>query len=286
MIPSPADLTYFIEVANLSNLSRASESLGISQPSLTLAMRRLESAVGATLLVRHKRGVSLTKAGKQLLGHARHLLQQWDVIKSETLASINEIQGSFTIGCHTSIALRSLPYFLGDLLEKHPGLEIKFQHHLSRKITEQVINLKIDMGIVVNPTKHPDLVIKHLSDDKVTLWRGMGKRKIQDLTSGEAVLLCDPELIQTQSILKSLKKQNIYYRRIIPSDNLEVIGELTKAGCGIGILPGNVAKPRKLTAIAKAPYYQDEICLLYRGENRHVKAIQIITDAIKKVFVD
>jgi LysR family transcriptional regulator, cell division regulator len=284
MIPSPADLTYFVEVARLSNLSRASESLGISQPSLSLAIQRLENAVGINLLVRHKRGVSLTKAGKQLLGHTRYLLQQWDAIKSATLASIHEIQGNFTIGCHTSIALCSLPHFLGDLLEKHPKLEVKLQHNLSRKITEQVINFGVDMGIVVNPVKHPDLIIKPLSNDKVTLWRGKGKRKIQDLTSGHAVILCDPDLIQTQSILKSLKKRKIHYSRIISSDSLEVIAKLTQEGCGLGILPGNAAKPHKLTHITNAPYYEDEICLLYRGENRHVKAIQIITDAIKQAF--
>lgn len=111
MIPSPADLTYFLEIANLLNLSRAAESLGISQPSLSLAIQRLEKSVGTTVLVRHKRGVSLTKAGKQLLAHTRQLMQHWDSIKSETLASVYEIQGNFSIGCHPSVALFSLPRF-------------------------------------------------------------------------------------------------------------------------------------------------------------------------------
>src|SRR3990167_1169865 len=105
MTPSPSDLSYFIEVANMSNLSRASEALGISQPSLTLAMQRLEQTVGAPLLVRHKRGVTLTKAGEQLLAHARDLMQRWENIKSEALASMHEVQGAISLGCHPTVAL-------------------------------------------------------------------------------------------------------------------------------------------------------------------------------------
>ena len=279
MTPSPSDLTYFVEVANVLNLSRAAELLGISQPSLTLAMQRLEQCVGTPILIRHKRGVSLTKAGKQLLAHTRHLLQQWENIKSQTLASVHDVQGSFTIGCHTSVALYSAPNFLAELLAKYPRLEIKFLHNTSRKITEQVINLNIDIGIIVNPVKHPDLVIKHLDNDEFSFWQHAGGKL--SLQSDNVTLLCDPELLQTQALLKMLKKAGVNYSRMIVSSSLEVIADLTKSGCGIGILPGNVAKLGHLVKIAKSPVFQDEICLLYRGENRDVKAMQVITDTIK-----
>lgn len=284
MIPSPSDLSYFIEVANLSNLSRAAETLGISQPSLTLAMRRLEECVGTEILIRHKRGVCLTKAGKQLLTHARQLLQQWDTIKAKTLASTYDIQGSFTIGCHTSVALYCLPCILPDLLEKHPQLEIKLKHDISRKLPEQIINFTIDIGIVVNPIKHPDLVIKKLDDDKFTLWQGTSQRQIQDINSDRTLIICDPELTQTQIILKQLRKQGMNYSRILPTSSLEVIGDLTARGCGLGVLPSKVAQRKNLQRVPKAPVCSDEICLLYHGENRNIKGIQVIADAIKSIY--
>jgi len=284
MIPSATDLTYFLEVAHLLNLSRAAETLGISQPSLTLAMRRLEKSVGIPVLIRHKHGVSLTQGGKQLLAYTRGLIDHWETIKSETLASVQEIQGCFTIGCHPSVARYALPRFLADLLEKYPKLEIKLKHDISRKITEQVINLSIDIGIVVNPVKHPDIIIKKLDDDKITLWQGTSQRDIQNIHSGRALIICDPELVQTQTLLKDLKKQGIHYAHLLPSNNLEVIADLTQSGCGIGILPTNLAVSKNLTPVPHAPFYADEICLLYRGENRDIKAIQAITQAIRAAF--
>ena len=285
MTPSPTDLTYFIEVANLSNLSRASESLGISQPSLTLAMQRLEEIVGAALLTRHKRGVSLTKAGEQLLAHSRELMQRWESIKSQTLASMHEVQGAISVGCHPSVALYTLPHILPKLMAEHPKLGIQLKHDLSRRITENVISLKIDIGIAINPVRHPDLVITHLDNDVITLWCTDPKVGMKQLQDGSAIILCDPEMAQAQNILAQLKKAGLQYDRLLTTNNLEVICALTRQNGGIGILPARIALEADLVRIPKAPFYDDEICVLYRGENRNVRAIQVIVETIRKLFV-
>jgi DNA-binding transcriptional LysR family regulator len=285
MLPSAAELEYFLEVSNTLNFSRASERLGLSQPSLSLAIKRLEKSVGTLLFIRHKHGVSLTQAGKQLVLHTRELLQFWEKTKSEALASQLEIQGYFTLGCASTIAMYLVSGFLPDLLEKHRKLEIHLEHDISRKITEKVINLSIDIGIVVNPFKHPDLIIVKLCDDEVTFWVGEGNRKIQDIHSKNAVILCEPSLTQTQTLLKKIKKSGINYERIITMNSLEVVANLTANGCGIGILPTRVANalyPDKLKRIPDSHFYSDEICLIYRNENRNVQAIQTIATTIKQ----
>lgn len=287
MLPSPAELKYFLEVANTSNLSRASERLGISQPSLSLAIKRLEETIGTELLIRHQQGVTLTQAGKQLLRHTRQLLQDWEHTKSQALASHQEVQGIFVLGCHSALALYVVSGFLPALVKKHAKLEIQLKHDLSRKILEQVVNLSIDVAIVVNPIKHPDLIIRKLCDDEVGFWVGPGKHPIQKLDSGEAVLMCDPELAQTQALLKAAKKKQLSYGRVMDMDCLEVIANLTASGCGVGILPERVALamyPTKLKHIPNTPIYKDELCLIYRHENRHIHAIQVIVDAIKAYF--
>jgi DNA-binding transcriptional LysR family regulator len=283
MMPMPADLNYFIEVANTLNISRAAERIGISQPSLTLAIQRLEHSIGAPILIRSKKGVTLTQAGKQLLVHARALLQHWDTVREGALASMSEIQGRYSLGCHASVALYSLPNLLPDVLEKHPNLEVKLTHDLSRKITERVIQMELDVGIVVNPVKHPDLVIRKLWDDEVTFWVGKGDRQIQDFRGGNAVLICDPDLIQTQDLVTKLKRSGIQYRRVLSSSSLEVITELTASGSGIGVIPGRVAGltlRKGLRKVPKAPVFCDEICLIYRTENKSVGAVQYIAEQI------
>ncbi|MBA2650287.1 MAG: LysR family transcriptional regulator [Legionella sp.] len=284
MLPSAAELEYFLEVSNTLNVSRASERLGISQPSLSLAIKRLEESVGTPLFIRHKQGVTLTQAGKQLVSHTRQLLQYWETTKSQALASQLEVQGYFTLGCHTTIAMYMVSGFLPDLLEDHPKLAIHLKHDISRRITEEVINLSIDIGIVVNPYRHPDLIILKLCDDEVTFWVSEGTREIQNIHSKNAIILCEPDLTQTQSLLKQSKKVGVISERVMTMNSLEVVANLTASGCGIGILPTRVAQtmyPNKLKRIPKAPVYSDEVCLVYRHENRNVKAIQTIAQRIK-----
>lgn len=286
MIAAPADIAYFIEIAETLNLSRAAERLGISQPSITLAMQRLEAAVGTRLLTRSKRGVALTQAGKQFLAHARHLLQLWGDVRAQALASVNEIQGAYTIGCHPSVALNVLYAVLPPLMARHPKIDIHLRHDLSRKIAEDVISLKIDLGIVVNPVHHPDLVIHPLCRDEVTLWRGPGRTPAQDIAGGTAVLICDPDLMQSQALLKRLKKSGMVFARTLASSSLEVIADLTAHGGGIGILPMRVARRarRRLTAVPEAPVHTDEHCLVYRVENKGVKSIQMLSMAVRDFF--
>lgn len=282
MLPSASDIHYFLEVGTTLNLSRASERLGISQPSLSTAVLRLEELIGTKLLIRHKRGVFLTQAGKQFVNQARELMQHWDNLKSKTLASYQQIQGHYTIGCHQSVAKYTLPHFLPNLLKNYPNLEIDLKHDISRKITEKVISLSIDIAITVNPVKHPDLVICKLFNDHVTLWHN--PKAIKGLQN--VPIICDPELPQPQKILQQLKKNKFDISRMITSSSLDVIATMTANGCGIGIIPSRIVQSTysdTLKRIEKAPVCYDEICLIYRHENRNVMAIQTIISEIKKL---
>ena len=234
MLPSSADLSYFLEVCSTGNISRAAERIGISQPSLSLAIKRLEQSLGTEIIVRNKTGIQLTRAGKELSYHGQELLRQWQQLKAGVTKRTQQPGGQYVIGCHPSVALYSLSLFVPELLQCYPQLEIKLMHDLSRKITEGVISCQIDFAIVVNPVYHPDLVIKELCTDIVSFWQSDTLASSQHDT-----LICDPDLQQVQTLLNNLKHHNRFFKRILVSNNLEVITDLTVAGAGIGIIPGH-----------------------------------------------
>lgn len=276
---SPSDLEYFIEISSTKNLSRAAERIGISQPSLTLAIKRIEDELGVSIFIRSKKGVSLTKAGAHLLKHAKHMQQFWGQIKSEASASVNEVTGVLKLGCHPSVGLYTLDKFLPKVLEKNSELDFELTHDLSRKVTEQIISLELDIGLVINPVKHPDLVIQDLFDDIVTLWESKKTYQNHD------VLICDPSLLQTQDIQKKLKKKGFSFSRVITSNSLENIANLINSGAGVGILPTRVANKiagKDIKEVKNAPKFKDILSVIYRIENRNVKSIQYLVGEIIK----
>ncbi len=285
-LPSSSEIRYFLEVAGTLNISRAAERLGISQPSLSLAIQRLEDAVGTGLLVRGKSGVQLSQAGKKFALQARSLVEEWERLRNSVIEDEEKIAGRFTIGCHPSVALYTLPEFLGGLLNSYPDLEITLSHDLSRKVTEGVVSFKIDFGLVVNPVRHPDLVIKKVLEDEVSFWTGPVKTDANNLKSADAILICDADLLQTQSLLKGARRSSLDFRRIVTSSNLEVITSLVASGCGVGILPERVATRNQALGLKKAgtgmPSFKDEICLVYRADAQRSKASKIVVEAIQK----
>jgi DNA-binding transcriptional LysR family regulator len=280
MMPAPSDLLYFQEISQTLNLSRAAERLGVSQPSLSLAMQRLELGVGAPLFLRSKKGMALTPAGRTLLAKVRPLLQSWEDIRSKAVSTHTEMKGTYQIGCHPSVGLYTFPQIVAELMKHYPELELQFHHELSRKVTESVISVRSDIGVVVNPVKHPDLVIKKVCEDQVTFWQA------KDSAVVGGVLICDTDLNQTQELLRKLKRSGHEFTRRIQSTNLEMIAELTAQGAGIGLLPTRVAQraSRALVKVKNMPYFKDEIAVVYRAENRSVKAIQVLTEAIEKAL--
>lgn len=276
---SPQEITYFLECARAENLSRAAERLGVTQPALTMALKRLEHSAGAELFHRSKKGVRLTKAGEIFQQEAQALADHWARLANSLRHSEEELSGSYTIGCHPSVALYSLPQTLPKLLADHPKLRLDLQHDLSRKITEQVIRGDLDLAIVVNPVRHPDLVIRPLCKDQVGFWRSKELTPTNRPDTENSVLLCQPELNQTQALLRKVK---LTFSRQVHSTSLEVIASLAEAGAGVAILPGRVAAQWKGLKALDLPKFDDEIALLYRAENRRVAAFRELAQRLEK----
>ncbi len=289
ILPSFNDINYFMEVAETKNISRAAERLGITQPSLSSAIKRLEDSLSTNLLIRSRSGVQLTKAGTELRNKGRLLLLNWEQLKSDINRRETAVTGEYVIGCHPSVALYSLPHFLPDLMSQYPELNIKLEHDLSRKITESIISYQIDFGIVVNPVKHPDLIIKELCTDIVTFWTA-NKPSENQKAGDNAVLICDLNLLQAQKVLSDFQKQSIHFNRLIHSTNLEVITELVAKGTGVGILPTRVATREKSQSLrefsTKAPSFKDRICLVYRADLPKSKSRSVITESIRAAFTN
>lgn len=284
MMPSAAELTYFLEAANTLNLSIAAKNLGMTQPALSRAIQNLEMTTGAALLIRHQRGVTLTPAGKKMLQQVKPLLQHWQNTKLEALAAHQEVQGKIKIGCHSTTAI-FLHGILCELLEQYTGLEIELCHGYSENLTQQVIDLNLDIGIVTNPIQYPDLIIRKITETDTTLWVGKGNREIQKIHSPDSILICNPAVRHTQIMLQQCKTRKINFRRLLKVNSIEVVASLTANGCGIGLLPSSFVQAiygSKLKRIANMPVIKDDLNLIYRKEYINVKAVQIILAAIRE----
>ncbi len=161
------DLRYFLEVRQKGSLTAAARSLGVTQPSLTAAMQRLEKHYGTTLLLRDRTGVKLTVTGRALAYDATEVFEILSRAERRVLGLEDQETGRFVVGSHESLAAYFLPELMRRFFDEHPSIELAIFNAPSALVADATVERTVDFGIVVNPKPHPDLVIVELFEDAV-----------------------------------------------------------------------------------------------------------------------
>ncbi len=263
MIPTSTEIENFVEVFRTRHISRAAIRLGVTQPTLTQSLQKLEEKAGHRLFHRGRQGVVPTDEGHLFYVRALKLIDAWREVGGEIEASRHELRGKFRLGCHASVAAYALPGLFARISQHAPGIELELVHDFSRKITEQVVAYELELGFVVNPFRHPDLVLKKVGEDRVEFWRRKGAGAVPSR------LFADPNLKQVQTLLEKTQRTEFKGWSVVPTASLEVARELAAQGQGVAVLPARVARlaAEKLVSYQRGlPTFHDEIYLAYRKE--------------------
>lgn len=136
-------LRYFLEIARVGNMSRAAETLHISQPTLSKQMKELEEELGKKLFRRGRVGLTLTDEGMLLRKRAEDILDMVDKTTDEFNDLDTVTGGEVHIGCAESHQIKHLARIIKKFKEDYP----LFRYHLTSGNTEQVVE-RLDRGLI------------------------------------------------------------------------------------------------------------------------------------------
>ena len=281
-------LRYFKRVAEVGNVTRAGRDLGISQPSLSIAIKKLESELSTVLFHRDRKGVVPTATGLELLEYARRIL---DLVR-EAEQSVRGLEaddvGQLRIGCPDVLGAYFLPAFLRQFIAERPGIELTFWNGPSPAVHQAVLTREVEFGIAVNPLSHPDLVMLDLFDDATDVMVP-SSRVASSWCEAESTLRTGPlsyaaNLPQSQSLLEELGSRDLLPARRLPCGDLEMVKSLLLGDVGVAILPRRVAgyaQPGRLSRLhPDCPFIADSIRLIYRGDLHRTRAAMKVKDAL------
>ncbi len=137
------NLRYFLAVAREENMSRAAESLHVTQPTLSKTLKALEDELGKKLFTRHSFSIKLTDEGMLLRDRAEDLVAMADKIEAEFVSLDDIAGGDIYFGLAESYQIRFLAKEIRDLKTRYPN----FTYHITSGDTEQVTE-KLDKGIL------------------------------------------------------------------------------------------------------------------------------------------
>ncbi|WP_050478284.1 LysR family transcriptional regulator [Herbaspirillum rhizosphaerae] len=140
-------LTAFTTIVATGSLGRSADALHVTQPALSRTIKRLEEQVGAPLFERHSKGMQLTAIGKALLPHATLLLREARHAAEEIDAMRGLVKGTIRVGAVGSIASMVLPLAIGEVLKKHPTLQVQVIEGVWDRLTDALITHEVDLAL-------------------------------------------------------------------------------------------------------------------------------------------
>lgn len=253
-------LQVFMAIARLENVTRAADSLAMSQSAASSALKELESQYGLKLFDRAGKRIRLNEHGRQLRPQVEALLGQADALE-RTLAEHNtpgtlKIGATLTIGNYLAIDLMSL--YMAD--EQSARVQLTVAN--TQRIVDQVLNFDLDVGLIEGELNHPDLNVSEWMDDHLVIFTAADS-PLADSTLGDDQLVQLPWIVREpgsgtrqgfdRAMTGLINRANIQ----LELQHTEAIVRAVQAGLGVGCLSVISIKDqieRGLIKVLQAPH--------------------------------
>lgn len=156
------DLRYLLAVAEHGHFGRAAEVCGISQPTLSVQLRKLEDELGVALFERSSKAVAPTAACERLIGHVRAAVAEADAIHAVARTLRDPLAGRFRLGIIPTLAPYLLPLVFAPLREALPALEVEPWEDQTAALLERLRAHELDAALLATDLDGPDLASRPL----------------------------------------------------------------------------------------------------------------------------
>jgi len=239
-------LQYFLAIAEVGSLSKASTVLGIAQPALSRAVRLLETDIAAQLFYRHGRGIRLTEEGAQFQATIGPLIRDLLQAKDELHETARVVSGSVSLGMPPSMSAAIGSRLVQVFLERYPQVRLQIVEAFSGHVNEWLVSGRIDMAIINGARRSPSIRMDPLAT--VDLFH-MAHRSMVDRSEQKKETIPFDRLLETPLILPGrhhgLRRQldSVAQQRgrelsvLVEIDALEAMKNLVRQGVAPTVLP-------------------------------------------------
>ena len=249
----------FVETAEAGSLSRAARQLGLSQPSLTGQVQRLEEALGAELFERHGRGVRLTEAGQTLLPRARRLLEEMRAAEVAVRREGAIAASTLRVGAIPTVAPYVMPAALTRWRARSPETRIELREDYSAVLARALHEGALDVVIAALPYAFEGLATEVLGVDRLVVAvpsthpaARAGRITLAQLHEAPAITL-DPAHCLGEQVAGFCSSRAVNPSVVCRTAQLATVLELVGAGVGVSIVPAIAAVRHNTPACVYVP---------------------------------
>ena len=289
------ELRYIVAVAQEHHFGRAAQRCFVSQPTLSIAIKKLEEELGVALFDRSSNEIRPTDAGLRILDQAQRVLEEADMIKQLAKEEQNELEGSFKLGLIFTVAPYLLPKLIVSLRDLAPKMPLMLEENHTAVLTDMLKKGELDAIVVADPYQEAGVVTIPLYDEpffvitpKGHVFEEMDEITTQELADEQVLLLTEGNCMRDQvldSCVELASRQRIKgLTNTLQGSSINTIRHMVASGLGISVLPATslTENDHMLFSIIpfKAPAPARRVLLAARRHFVRQKALDTIQTAI------
>jgi len=255
----PYDLRLFAAVAEAGSITAGARAMHLSLAAASARLQKLEHATGSILLMRSKRGITLTDAGRTLLRHVGQLQRHLESLHAEMAAHARGVRSTVRVLCNTAAMSEHLPPLLGPFLAAHPDIDIELRELDSQDVLQAMRQQRADIGIVSDHVGTQGLLTHDFREDRLVALLpvtqrlgGRGALKFAELLDRPFV-----GLPSESGLSRFLQSQALHFGRALQHRlrvrSFGAVVQLVADGVGCAIVPEIAARRLARPAVQMRP---------------------------------
>lgn len=296
------ELRYIVTLAQEQHFGRAAAKCFVSQPTLSVGVKKLEDELGIALFERTRNAVRVTPMGEMIVSQAQKVLEEASAVKQLAKSGQDQLSTPLRVGAIYTIGPYLFPHLVPQLATLAPSMPLYIEENFTAVLRKKLRMGELDAIIIALPFTEPDVLTKALYDEpfRVLLpgghpWEKQQDIDLADLTKEELLLLGEGHCFRDQILeacpMLASKKEAGADGSGIEATSLETIRHMVASGMGISVLPQSAVvdshyAPNVLsTRPFKAPAPGRTVALAWRTSFPRPKAIDILSEALRQCSV-
>jgi LysR family transcriptional regulator, hydrogen peroxide-inducible genes activator len=287
---SLTELKFIVAVAQERNFRRAAEKCFVTQPALSLAIKKLEEELNVIIFERSRSDVTMTEIGAKIVEQAEKVLEETARIKQLAELGKNQLKGALKLGMIHSVGPYLLPEIIPILRKSAPEMPLEVEENLTANLETQLKNGVIDAVIIALPFDVPGLQYRALYDEEFDVvipshhhWANRKHIKPEELADEKVLLLNSGHCFSNQvtQACPELSRKG----EVLQGNSLETIRNMVASNLGITVLPCSATAERYNNPLIKvipfvSPAPTRRIAIAWRKSFVRLEAIEKIAEVI------
>ena len=287
------ELKFIVALAKSRNFRKAAELCFVSQPALSLAVKKLEDELGVMLFERSRNDVTMTAVGELVVEQATRVIEESKRVKEIAKQGNNQLAGPLKLGVIYSVGPYLLPEIIPILRKTAPEMPLIVEENLTSNLETQLRNGMIDVAIIALPFELSGVVTMPLYEEEFMVvvpsdhdWANRQEVDATELADEKVLLLSSGHCFSNQVVqaCPSLSRNG----EVLQGNSLDTVRNMVASNLGITVLPASATISRYQTPLVKAipfkkPIPTRKIALAWRKSYGRVQAVDEIAKAIRSL---